>query len=88
MTFSDAKYRFSLHVAYSVLDASFRESNIDCCFFPTEPFIGPPWHLHNRSTALSLQQVIIGRMVSGLGGAGLTAMVSIIITGMAALLHY
>lgn len=35
----------------------------------------------SRGTAFSLNQVIVGRLVSGLGGAGMTAMVSIIITG-------
>ena len=41
-----------------------------------------PWSLTKiRATAFSLQQVILGRMVSGFGGAGMTAMVSVIITG-------
>ncbi|KAK0513525.1 hypothetical protein JMJ35_004511 [Cladonia borealis] len=36
-------------------------------------------------TASSLQQIIIGRIVSGVGGAGMTSMVAIIITDMAPL---
>jgi len=36
-------------------------------------------------TAMSLQQIIFGRMVSGLGGAGMTAMVAIILTDQAPL---
>ncbi len=41
------------------------------------------WRLiRNRGTANSLQQIIVGRVTSGLGAAGVTTMVAIVITGM------
>lgn len=34
-----------------------------------------------RGTAVSLEQAIIGRLLAGIGGSGIIAMVSVIITG-------
>lgn len=38
--------------------------------------------LECRGTATALDQAIAGRVVAGLGGAGMTALVSVIITGI------
>ena len=39
--------------------------------------------LARRGTASTLNQAIVGRLVAGLGGAGMIALVSVIITGTA-----
>ena len=38
-------------------------------------------HLIYRGTASTLDQVIVGRMVAGLGGAGMVSMLSVFIAG-------
>ena len=39
-------------------------------------------NIYHSGTATELWQIILGRVVSGAGGAGMTSMIAVIITGI------